>query len=277
MLTLAELVVLLSGACERVGPLAGELNFGRAPADPNDGRGWQVRWRVSQDGPRYRWESIDHVPCPGRHSHPSASALVGDGEREWALYPAHVVVRRYGGSLLADRLLDPSWLLGRYDLAVTGTAPLGGQAAVGITGRRQAVRRSSDRVPEVMEALVDAEGGFLHTFADLDGGVPVETIELDNVRLDAAIDDATFTVEPRPGVRVQDRSSGRRHRLTAGLRSWARPTRAYQGPRRGDRRPLVSLAAGTLLSRADRPPRLIGVAGHWVGGRISGGAGRPWT
>jgi hypothetical protein len=226
MVTLAELVVLLYGASGRVGPLTVELNFGRAPADVKDGPGWQVRWRVSQDGPRYRWELIDHVPRPGRHSHPPASALVGDGEREWAVYPDQVVVRRYGGCLLADRLLDPSWLLGRYDLAVTGTAPAGGQAAVGITGRRKAVRRSSDGGPEAMEALVDAKRGFLHTFTGLEGGVTVETIELDNVRLDATIDDATFTVEPRPGVRVQDRSSGPRHHLTAGLRRWARPTRA---------------------------------------------------
>jgi hypothetical protein len=180
---------------------------------------------MSQDGPRYRWELIDQVPRPGRRSHPPASAQVGDGERGWAVYPDRVVVRRYGGCLLADRLLDPSWLLGCYDLAVTGTAPVGGRAAVGMTGRRKAVRRSSERVPEAMEALVDAERGFLHTFTGLEGGATVETIELDNVRLDATIDDATFTVELQEGVRVQDRSSGRRHHLMAGLRRWARSTR----------------------------------------------------
>jgi hypothetical protein len=164
---------------------------------------------------------IEHVPLPGRRSHPPAAALVGDGEREWAVYPDRVVVRRYGGCLLADRLLDPSWLLGRYDLAVTGSVSMGGRVAVGIAGRRKPVRRSSDGVPEAMEALVDAERGFLHTFSGLEGGVAVETISLDDLRLDAT----TFTLEPRPRVQVQDRSVGRRHHLMARLGSWARPTR----------------------------------------------------
>jgi hypothetical protein len=127
--------------------------------------------------------------------------------------------------LLADRLLDPSWLLGRYDLAVTGSAPVGGRPAVGIAGRRKAVRRSRNGVPEAMEALVDAERGFLHTFTGLEGDLAVETMALQDLRLDATIDDTTFRVEPRPGVRAQDRTSGRRHHLTAGLGSWGRPTR----------------------------------------------------
>jgi hypothetical protein len=48
---------------------------------------------------------------------------------------------------------------------------------------------------------------------------------LQDLRLDATIDDTTFRVEPRPGVRVQDRVSGRRHHLMARLGSWGRPTR----------------------------------------------------
>jgi hypothetical protein len=151
--------------------------------------------------------------------------LVGDGERVWAVYPDRVVVRPYGGCLLADRLLDPSWLLGRYDLGVTAGAQVGGPAAVGIAGRRKAVRRGSDGVPEAMEALVDGERGFLHRFRGVEGGVAVETIELEDLRLDATIDEATFTVEPRQGVRVVDCASGRRHHLMARLGRWSRPTR----------------------------------------------------
>jgi hypothetical protein len=225
MVALDELVVLLYGASGRVGPLAGEVNVGQAPADPKQGPGWQVRWRVIQDGPSYRWELIDHVPRPGPRLRPPASALVGDCEREWAVYLDRVVVRPYEGCLLADRLLDPSWLLGRYDLEVTGSTPVGGRAAVGIAGRRKAVRRSSAGVPEAIEALVDAERGFLHTFTGLEGGVTVETIEVANVRLDANIDDTAFTVEPPPGVRILDRTGGRRHHLTARLASLARSTR----------------------------------------------------
>jgi hypothetical protein len=141
------------------------------------------------------------------------------------VYPDRLVVRRYGGCLLADRLLDPSWLLGRYDLAVTGDAPVGGRPAVDIAGRRKAARRSNDEVPEAIAALVDAERGFLHTFTGLEGGVAVETMGLQDLRLDATIDDTAFTVEPRPGVRVQDRTWGRRHHLMARLGSWRRPTR----------------------------------------------------
>jgi hypothetical protein len=225
MVAVDEVVVLLYGASGRVGPLTGELTIGSAPIDPKGGPGWQVRWRVTQDGPRYRWELMDHVPVPGRRSHPPAAILVGDGEREWAVYPERVVVRRYGGCLLADRLLDPSWLLGPYDLAVTGRALAGGRAPVGIAGRRKAVRRGADGVPEAIEAQVDAERGFLHTFTGLEGGVAVETMALQALRLDATIDDALFTVEPRPGVRVQVRTSGRRHHLMARLGGWGRPTR----------------------------------------------------
>jgi hypothetical protein len=224
MVTLDEVVVLLYGASGRVGPLTGELNIGCAPTEEKDGPGWRVRWRVTQDGPRYRWELIDQVPLPGRCWRSPAAVLVGDGEREWAVYPDRVVVRRYGGCLLADRLLDPSWLLGRYDLAVTGDAPMGGRPAVGIAGHRKAIR-GGDGVPEAMEALVDAERGFLHTFSGLEGGVAVETMALQDLRLDAIIDDATFTVEPRPGVRVQDRTWDRRHHLMARLGSWRRLTR----------------------------------------------------
>jgi hypothetical protein len=218
-------VVLLYGASGRVGPLTGELNIGRAPTERKDGPGWQLRWRVTQDGPRYRWELIGQVPLPGRCWRSPAAVLVGDGEREWAVYADRVVVRRHGGCLLADRLLDPSWLLGRYDLAVTGDAPVGGRLAVGIAGHRKAVRRSNDGVPEAMEALVDAESGFLHTFTGLEGGVAVETMALQDPHRGAIIDDATFTVELRQGVRVQDRTWGRRHHLMAGLGSWGRPTR----------------------------------------------------
>jgi hypothetical protein len=203
MVAVDEVVVLLYGASGRVGPLTGELTMGRAPTDPRDGRGWQVRWRVSQDGPRYRWELIEHVPLPGRRSYPPAAALVGNGEREWAMYPDRVVVRRYGGCLLADRLLDPSWRLGRYDLAVTGSAQVGAQPAVGIAGRRKAVRRGGDVVPEGMEALVNAERGFLHRLTDLEGGVAVETILLDDLRLDATIDDTTSRWRHARGFRCR--------------------------------------------------------------------------
>jgi hypothetical protein len=225
MVALDEVVVLLHGASGRVGPVTGELKIGRAPTYPKGGTGWQVRWRVTQDGPRYRWELIDHVPLPVRRSHPPAAALVGDGEREWAVYPDRVVVRGYRGCLLADRLLDPSWLLGRYDLAVTRSAPIGGRPAVGIAGRRKAVRRGGDGVPEAIEALVDAERGFLHTFSGREGGVAAETISLKDLHLDATIDSAIFTVEPHQAVRVQDRTSGRRHHLMARLGGWGRPTR----------------------------------------------------
>jgi hypothetical protein len=76
-----------------------------------------------------------------------------------------------------------------------------------------------------MEALVDAEGASCTHLPALEGGVTVETIEVDNVRLDATIDDTAFTVEPRPGVRILVRTGGRRHHLTARLASLARSTR----------------------------------------------------
>jgi hypothetical protein len=168
---------------------------------------------------------IGQVPLPGRCWRSSAAVLVGDGEREWAVYADRVVVRRYGGCWLADRLLDPSWLMSRYDLAVTGDAPVGGRPAVGIAGRRKAVRRSNDGVPEAMEALADAERGFLHTFTGMEGDAAVETMALQDPHRGAIIDDATFRVELRQGVRVQDRTWDRRHHLMDRLGSWGRPTR----------------------------------------------------
>ena len=111
--------------------------------------------------------------------------------------PDRVVVRPYRGCLLADQLLDPSWLLGRYDLAIAAEmATADGRHAVSITGRRKTVRRGGDGAPESVEAVVDAERGFLHRFAGIGTGSPVETIELRHLRLDTPIDNTAFTVEP---------------------------------------------------------------------------------
>ena len=217
------MVVLLYGAAGRVGPLTAELIIGRGQVDGGEGPGWQVRWRVTQDGPRYQWELIDHVGRPGRRSHTPASMLVGDGEREWAVYPDRVVVRPYRGCLLADQLLHPSWLLGRYDLAIAAEmATADGRHAVTITGRRKTVRRGGDGAPESVEAVVDAERGFLHRFAGIGTGSPVETIELRHLRLDTPIDNTAFTVEPSEGLGWQDRTSARHHHVTGRVGRWGR-------------------------------------------------------
>jgi hypothetical protein len=224
--TLEEMVVLLYGAAGRVGPLTADLLIGRGQVDGGEGSGWQVRWRVTQDGPRYRWELVDHVGRPGRRSHTPASVLVGDGDREWVVYSDRVVVRPYRGCVLADQLLDPSWLLGRYDLAIAAeTATAGGRHAVTITGRRKTVRRGGDGAPEAVEAVVDAERGFLHRFGGFATGVPVEKIELCDLRLDTAIDATAFTVEPSGGLRWQDRTSAHHHHLRGRVGRRGRRTR----------------------------------------------------
>jgi hypothetical protein len=108
----------------------------------------------------------------------------------------------------------PSWLLGRYDLAIAAETPTAdGRHAVTITGRRKTVRRGGDGAPESVEAVVDAERGFLCRFARIGTGVPAETIELRDLRLDTPIDDTAFTVEPSEGLRWQ-RTSARHHHLT---------------------------------------------------------------
>jgi hypothetical protein len=54
-------------------------------------------------------------------------------------------------------------------------------------------------VPGAIVALVDAELGFLHNFASLEGGVAVETISLQDLHLEATIDDAIFRPNPARG------------------------------------------------------------------------------
>jgi hypothetical protein len=222
--TIYEMVVLLYGAAGRVGPLTADLMIGPGQVDGGEGRWWQVRCRVTQDGPRYRWELIDQIGRPDRRSRTPAPMLVGDGDREWAVYPHHVVVRPYRRCLLAEQLLDPSWLLGRYDLAIAAEmSTADGRPAVSIAGRRKTVGRGGDGAPELVEAVVDAERGFLHRFTGIGKGVPVETIELRDLRLDTPIDDTACTVEPSEGLRWQDRTSARRHHLSRRVGRSGRP------------------------------------------------------
>lgn len=204
MTSLDEAVALLYGAGRRVGPLRGELRMRHRHPDKDDGHG-EVRWRVVQDGPRYRWELVSHDPGTRRRTSAPPDLLVGDGVRAWTRRGDRIAVTAYRGCLLSDQMLDPSWLLGRYELDVTGSAEREGRPVFTLSGRRKAVRRGSEDVPEGVEAVVDAERGFLHQFTSLKGGEVFEVIELSHVRLDDQPDDFAFTA-PVDGARSQVRA-----------------------------------------------------------------------
>lgn len=220
MASLDEVVALLYGARRRVGPFTAELRIwqGRGPEGPESGS--ESRWRVTQDGPRYRWELV-HGDATGRkRADGPAELLMGDGNRAWARHRDRLVINAYQGCLVSDLLLDPSWLLSGYDLSITGASEVDGRPSVDISGTRTPVRRGTPPASEAVEASVDSERGFLHRLTELTGGVSVEVIELSDLRLDMALDDAAFSVPPGRHP-VEDRTTRRRH-LPRRLKTWRR-------------------------------------------------------
>lgn len=219
MVSLDETVALLYGANRRVGPLSADLTISQ-PTSRHRATGGVIRWRVTQDGPRYRWELLSNSWSGRRRGSGPPSLLVSDGTQAWAQYDDRVVVTPYQGCLVSDRLLDPSWLLARYDLSVGASSMLAGRRTVLLSGARKSVRRGPDGVPESIEAVVDAEHGFLHRFAGFDDNEPIEVLELSDLRFDVTADDSVFTLTVPAGHRVLDRTTGHRRHL------WPRRVRA---------------------------------------------------
>jgi outer membrane lipoprotein-sorting protein len=204
MTSIGDLVPLLYGAWRRVGPLSAELLISPARVDPT-GQG-EVRWRVIQDGARYRWELTSSSPHPRRRASSQPTVLVGDGERAWAQHTDRVVIRPYQGCLVADRLLDPSWLLAGYDLTITGQSELNGRPTRHITGALRSLPRGVGSSGEVIDAVVDAERGFLHRLSNVQGGEKFQVVELSDLHLDITVDDSTFSLVVPHGVRLEDRT-----------------------------------------------------------------------
>lgn len=228
VISLDEAVALLYGASRRVGPLRGELRIWHRHPDKDDGPS-EVRWRVVQDGPRYRWELISHDPGTRRRTSVPHDLLVGDGVQAWTRRGDRIVVTPYLGCLVADQMLDPSWLLSRYQLGVTGNADREGRPVFTVSGSRRAVRRGSEDFPEGVEAVADTERGFLHQLTSLKDGEGFEVIELRLVHLDDQLDDFAFTA-PVDGAPTEDRAlrerrlGRRRRRHQAEHRREASPT-----------------------------------------------------
>ncbi len=213
--SLDEAVALLYGASRRAGPLSGELRIWHRRTDKDDGPS-EVRWRVVQDGPRYRWQLVSHDPGTRRRASVPPELLVGDGVRAWTRRGDRIVASAYDGCLLADQMLDPSWLLARYQLDVTGRADREGRPVFTLSGQRKPVRQGAQYVHEAVEAIVDTQRGFLHQLTSLKDGETFEVIELCHLRLDDQPADAAFTAPvggaPTRDAALRPRAPGRRRR-----------------------------------------------------------------
>jgi outer membrane lipoprotein-sorting protein len=152
-------------------------------------------------GGRFRIEYIS--------SGPSRCLAVCDGETSWRIY-ADEVRRSHLRGLDSEliELLDPSWLIGRYDLDLTGAAEAAGRPACRVVATPRQVAFGPghyrycrfDRV----DVLVDTELGILlrrEAFAD---GKSVELTEVRSLTLDPveAGDPAQF--RPPPGLPKRD-------------------------------------------------------------------------
>jgi hypothetical protein len=125
---------------------------------------------------------------------------------------------------LVDTLLDPSWVLARYNIALREYSTSNDRPALHIKGERKSVRRGADRFAQEIETTVDCERRFLHRLTSFGEDGSVEVIELGRLRLDAAIDDALFRVDVDALPAVDARADpNRHHRLGQRSRAWARP------------------------------------------------------
>jgi hypothetical protein len=185
-------------------------NAGPAGEDGEDGDdGSQPRSRDARlliaPGGRYRSEDISPDP--------RWSGMVCDGETCWRV-SAGEVHRDNRQGLHSDfaALLDPSWLVGLYDLDLTGAAEAAGRPACRVVATPRPVGFGSSPHPyrqlDRVDVLVDAELGILlrrEAFAD---GKQVELAEVRSLILDPAEagDPAQFRPPPELPV-AEDRSA----------------------------------------------------------------------
>jgi hypothetical protein len=162
-----------------------------------------VRQLLLAPGGRYRLEGIPPDP--------DEFVVVCDGESSWRIC-GDETVREHGLGLKsgAAELLDPRWLISRFDLELTGAAEAAGRPAYRVTalprpataGLRAAGHDRIDRV----DVLVDAGLGILlrrEAFAD---GKQLEVSEVRALTVDPA--DASDPARFRPPVRAHQRRSG---------------------------------------------------------------------
>ena len=147
-------------------------------------------------GERYRME--DARPGPG-------TVLVRDRESLWRVGPDEAMrVPESGLAVALEDMLDPSWLIGYFDLELTGTAEAAGRPAYRVAAAPRYVRActSGDRYERFdrVDVLVDAELGILLRREAFCGDQPIETAELRSLVLDSAgaVDPAQF--RPPPGL-----------------------------------------------------------------------------
>jgi hypothetical protein len=225
----AQLLVLLYGAWERTGPLAGELRSWQHDERSQQAfrvAGHQVGsfsllrrsgddrpeetelcWRfVSGSGGRYRQELIPGTADPlMRQRHLEGN----DGQRAWAITDGQVYINPPRPSEATQRLLDPAWVL-THDLEVTGRRVSSGRPVVQVRATARPARLFSGSAKDMAlerDLVVDAERGFLHADTALVDGLPYDILELRDVQIDSPIDLASFELEVPPGAEVIDTSS----------------------------------------------------------------------
>ena len=157
-------------------------------ADEDDEDG-PPRWReclsrvLIAPGGRCRVEDVT--------SRPDRLATVCDGETWWLISPDEAT-GLHGMALQADfaDLLDPSWLIGGFDLELTGPAEALGRPAwqVAATPRPLTTNTALDRDRRIDRAdvLVDTELGILLRREAFSGGRQVELSEVRSLTLDPA-------------------------------------------------------------------------------------------
>jgi outer membrane lipoprotein-sorting protein len=161
------------------------------------------RWREALSrlliapGKRYRVEDIEADP-PGCET-------VCDGETRWQITPDEAA-RQHDQSIQPELavLLDPSWLIARFDLAITGTAEAAGRPVCKVTATPRPAAPGTAPFPEprvdYVDVLVDAELGMLLRREAFSDGSSIEFSEVRSLTLDPAeaADPAQF--EPPPGL-----------------------------------------------------------------------------
>jgi hypothetical protein len=223
VIDLPELAALLYRADWTRLSLRGELvrRFDRAAIELlNAPPGRRTDWTDPDSAPQWRETASSVLVAPGgrfrvqnkaREDRPDLT--VCDGESCWRLLGdwAERQEASLGDPELA-KLLDPSWLLAWYLLELSGTggavgtADTSGRAAYRITARSRPARLQH-KLPERIDALVDAELGILLWLEAAQHGRLIETSALQTLTIgsDQVLDLTRFS--PPPGTTASDPAS----------------------------------------------------------------------